>query len=123
MVKLVEWPGKWGTVLFGAIERGDIKCSQISLLSYHCKILQTMVGLVMFLPKNKSAMSTVFSLHLDCIFAHVFVLFSCQYLHTLNTGFQFCTRFKIFFLHCIKCTNEWNVRSRNVNFNLNVENN
>ena len=29
VVKLVEWPGKWGMVLFEAIERGDIKCSQI----------------------------------------------------------------------------------------------
>ena len=83
MVKLVEWPGKWGAVLFGAIERGDIKRSQISLFTYHCKILLTMVCLVMFLPKNKSAMSTVFSLHLDCMFAHVFVVFfSCRYLHT-----------------------------------------
>ena len=68
-------------VLFEAIERGDIKCSQISLFTYHCKILLTMVYLVMFLPKTKSAM--VFSLHLDCMFAHVFVVFfSCRYLHT-----------------------------------------
>ena len=77
MVKLVEWPGKWGTVLFGAIERGGIKCSQISRLNYHCNMLLTMVCLVMFLPKNKSAMSTDFSLHLDCMFAHVFVVGIC----------------------------------------------
>ena len=76
MVKLIEWPGKWGTVLFGAIERGDIKCSQISLFTYHCKISLPMVCLVMFLPKNKS-------LHLDCMFARVFVVFfSCRHLHT-----------------------------------------
>ena len=53
VVKLVEWPGKWGMVLFEAIERGDIKCSQISLFTYHCKILLTMVCLVLFLPKIK----------------------------------------------------------------------
>ena len=68
-------PEKWGVVPFGGIKRGDIKCSQILLFTYHCKILLTMVCLVMFLPKNKFAMSMVLSLHLDCMFAHVFVVF------------------------------------------------
>ena len=43
VVKLVEWPGKWGAVQFGGIERGDLKCTQILRFTYHCKILLTMV--------------------------------------------------------------------------------
>ena len=69
-----------------------------------------MVCLVMFLPKNKSAISTVFPLHLDCMLAHVFVVFLVVGICTLKYWFPI--------LH-----NEWNVRSRNVNFNLNVESN
>ena len=49
MVKLVVWPQKWSTVLFGGIERGDIKCSRILLFMYHCIILLT---LVKFLPNS-----------------------------------------------------------------------
>ena len=28
-------PRKWGTILFGGLERGDIKCSQILFLTCH----------------------------------------------------------------------------------------
>ena len=81
-----------------------------------------MACLVMFLPENKSAMSTVFLLHLDCMFAHVFVVFLVVGICTLKYWFPILHKIQNFFFLCIKCTNEWDVRSRNVNFNLNVEN-
>ena len=69
----------------------------------------------MFLPKNKFAISTVFSLHLDCMFAHVFVVFLVVGICTLKYWFPILHKIQNFFLALYQMYNEWNVRLRNVN--------